>query len=69
MLCEPQMGKRGLYNTLSIKRDFLLSRTYMNFLQFADGKNSLEEISRQIKIDIKTTKKIFYKLKKYNLIR
>ena len=41
----------------------------MNFLQFADGKNSLEEISRQIKIDIKITKKIFYKLKKYNLIR
>ena len=69
VLCEPQMGKRGLYNTLSIKRDFLLSRTYMNFLQFADGKNSLEEISRQIKIDIKITKKIFYKLKKYNLIR
>ncbi len=69
VLCEPQMGKRGLYNTLSIKRDFLLSRSYMNFLQFADGKNSLEEISRQIKIDIKITKKIFYKLKKYNLIR
>ena len=45
ILCEPQMGKRGLYPTLSTKNKKTISRNYMDFLQYADGKSSLERIS------------------------
>jgi aminopeptidase-like protein len=57
-MCEPQMGKRGLYSTLSIKNENKLTESYMNFLQYADGTNSLENISNLIKLDLKSVKKI-----------
>ena len=38
------MGKRGLYPTLSTKKEHKLTSGYMNFLQYADGTNSLEKI-------------------------
>jgi aminopeptidase-like protein len=58
IMCEPQMGKRGLYSTLSIKNENKLTESYMNFLQYADGTNSLENISNLIKLDLKSVKKI-----------
>jgi aminopeptidase-like protein len=66
-LCEPQMGKRGLYPTISIKKNNS-SKNYMNFLQYADGNNTLEKISKIIKLKLDTTKKIFFKLKKKKLV-
>ena len=69
-LCEPNLGKRGLYNTLSsreIKYESL-SRKILDFLQYADGTNSLKEIARQIKLPINKTKYLFYLLKKNKLI-
>jgi aminopeptidase-like protein len=66
-LCEPQMGKRGLYPTISIKKNNS-SKNYMNFLQYADGNNSLEKISKIIKLKLDTTKKIFFRLKKKKLV-
>merc|ERR1711991_470282 len=45
ILCEPQMSKRGLYPSLSRKNEGKLSEHFMNFLQYADGTNSLEKIS------------------------
>ena len=35
----------------------------MNFLQYSDGKNSLEEISKMIKLNHTKTKKIYHLLK------
>ena len=67
VLCEPQMGKRGLYPTLSTKKDKKLTGDYMNFLQYADGFNSLEKISNLIKLDLKSVKKINLILKKNKL--
>lgn len=48
-LCEPHLGKRNLYPTLS--RHFLKHpvRNIMNFLTYSDGKNDLEKISSYIK--------------------
>ena len=40
--CEPQMGKRGLYNTLSRKGDYKERRTMMDILGYADGRDLLE---------------------------
>ena len=68
ILCEPQMGKRGLYPTLSTKEDNYMTRKYMDFLQYADGKSSIEQISKIIKTNLSTTKKIYVILKKKNLI-
>lgn len=50
MLCEPQLGKRGLYPGLSTKkRDPDLKKT-MDFLSHCDGKHSLFEIAEKIDV-------------------
>ena len=66
--CEPFMTKRNLYPTLSKKQKNELTQKYMDFLQYADGTNSLEKIGNLIKSNLKSTKKIFYILKKNKLL-
>jgi aminopeptidase-like protein len=69
VLCEPQMGKRGLTNNLSTKQG--RSQNYkniQNFLQYADRKNCLTMISKLIKVDLKSTKRVFKQLLKHDLI-
>ena len=63
------MTKRNLNPTLSRhnnKTKYLAN--VMNFLQYADGKNDLCDISLLININKKKTLKLFNKLKKHNLI-
>ena len=67
IVCEPQMGKRGLYPSLSIKKNEKLSKSYMNFLQYSDGTNSLEKISKLIKLDLRSVKRIHKILNKHGL--
>jgi aminopeptidase-like protein len=45
ILCEPQLGKRGLYPLLSTKKSSLQVRIMMNLISFCDGNNSLLEIA------------------------
>ena len=40
----------------------------MDFLQYADGTNSLERISNIIKVNLNSVKKIYNILYRYNLI-
>jgi len=68
ILCEPQMNKRGLYPTLSIKNKINTTKNYMDFLQYADGKNDLNEISKILKLNKNNIFKIYIKLKKLRLI-
>ena len=69
ILCEPQMGKRGLYRTLSIKKTKNKNVVnYMSFLQYADGKNDLSEIAKNLNLSLYETKKILNILKKEKLI-
>ncbi len=68
ILCEPQMGKRGLYPTLSSKKQNKITKSYMDFLQYADGKNDIENISDLIKINLNSAKKIYNVLKRNKLI-
>ena len=68
VLCEPQMGKRGLYPTLSTKYGKKITKNYMSFLQYSDGRNDLQDISHILKINMTLTKQIYFKLKKHNLI-
>jgi len=71
ILCEPQMGRRGLYPTLStLKPRNQIINDYMDFLQYVDGKNSLEKISTILNKRLSYIKKIYKKLKKkINLLK
>jgi aminopeptidase-like protein len=46
--CEPQLGKRGLYPTVSRKGVYDEVKTLTNMLAYFDGKNDLIEISNII---------------------
>jgi aminopeptidase-like protein len=68
IMCEPQMGKRGLYPVLSTKNKNKLTKKYLDFLQYADGTNSLEKISNLIKLELNSVKKINKVLFNNNLL-
>ena len=68
ILCEPQMSKKGLYSILN-RKDKLNYIDLKNFIQYADGKNDLDSISKYIKLNIRTTKKICKILLMHKLIR
>ena len=68
-LCEPNMGKRGLYPTISKKENNNQdTRNLMNFIQYSDGYNSIKEISKLIRLPRQKTKKIYYILKKHKIL-
>ncbi len=48
-LCEPQLGKRGLYPTASIKGSAMHLRNMMNVLGYADGTLNLLQLAEKIK--------------------
>ena len=68
VLCEPQMGNRGLYPTLSTKGGYDEVRLMMNFISFCDGKNSLLEIAESLNIPIWNLYDVVDKLESHNLI-
>lgn len=47
-LCEPQLGKRGLYPTVSKKGSYDAVKALTDFIAYADGTNDLLEISNII---------------------
>jgi aminopeptidase-like protein len=49
VLGEPQLGKRGLYPTLSRQGSMANVQSRMDFLSYADGRTSLFEISKIVK--------------------
>ena len=69
ILCEPQMSKRGMYPTISRNKQDITTKTYMNFLQYADGKNSLKKISKLINISEDMAVKVYSRLKKKKLLK
>ena len=50
--CEPQLGKRGLYPTVSQKGGTNGVKNMMNFLAYADGTNDLIDISNLIGVPV-----------------
>jgi len=52
VLCEPQLGKRGLYPTISTKESGKSVRLMMNLITWSDGKNSLIEIANKCGVPV-----------------
>ena len=69
VLCEPQMGKRGLYPTLSTKKGNKEVKLMMNFISLCDGKSSLLDIAEGLNVPIWDLYDLANKLENYKLIR
>ena len=67
ILCEPQMGKRQLYHSISIKNSHS-TKDLMNVLTYSDGNNSIIDIANLCKLDLKKVKYFIKILKNYKLI-
>jgi len=68
-ICEPNLGRRGLYNLLGVRTKNFKSQKILDFLQYCDGSNNLNEISKLIKVSLSETKKIYKILKNKKLIK
>lgn len=68
VLGEPQLGKRGLYPTISQKGSYDEVTTMMNFITYSDGKNDLFDISEIIGVPPYKLISIAEKLVKHNLM-
>ena len=69
VICEPKMDKRGLYSyTSTLNKSFKFQRKLIDFLMYSDGKNSVEEISRKINLDLTITNKLLKILLKNKLV-
>ena len=68
ILCEPFLTKYNLYETLSINNK-KFSKDIMNFLQYCDGQNTLDDIATKINLKLSKVKKINVILLKAKLIK
>lgn len=68
-LCEPQLGKRGLYPTVSQKGSYDKVVAMRDFIAFADGKNDLIDISNRINCSVEVLIPIIDKLVLEGLIK
>ncbi len=69
VFCEPQMGKRGLYPTLSTKNSVEQVRLMMDFISLCDGKTSLLDIAERLGVPVWDLYELVDKLESHNLIQ
>jgi len=69
VLGEPQLGRRGLYPTISQKKSADEVKAMMDLLTYADGKKDLIEIADMIDIPIKQLGEIAQRLIAHGLIQ
>ena len=69
VLCEPQLGKRGLYPTTSQKGSYDKVKAMVDFIAYADGKTDLIDISNKILVPIGELITVVKKLKVNNVIK
>lgn len=67
-LCEPQLGKRGLYPTISKKGSYDPVKTLTNFIAYADGRGDLVDISNRIHVSIEELIPVIDKLTECGLL-
>jgi aminopeptidase-like protein len=67
-LCEPQLGKRGLYPTLSTLESARIVQKMLNVITYSDGSRSLLEIADYIGAPIWDVHEICKDLQKHELL-
>ena len=68
IMCEPQMGQRGLYPTLSTKQSTKKVKLMMDLISLCDGKNSLLQIAEILNVPIWNLYELIDILKCHDLI-
>lgn len=68
-LCEPQLGKRGLYPAVSQKGNYDDVKAMLDFIAYADGRNDLIDISNRIGVSVETLIPIVEKLEQQGLLQ
>ena len=68
VLCEPQLGKRGLYPNTSTKASGARVRNQMNVISYLDGKLDLLQIADKCQIPYTEVQAIIERLKSAELI-
>lgn len=67
-LCEPQLGKRGMYPTVSRKGAYDVVKSMVDFIAYADGKRDLIAVSDLIRVPIDQLIPIINKLTEADLL-
>ncbi len=67
-LCEPQLGKRGLYYSICTKENMDSVENMMNFMTYTDGNNDMIDISNKINVNLEEIYEYADKFLKANLI-
>ena len=67
-LCEPQLGKRGLYPSVSKKGAYDAVKSLVNFIAYADGEKDLIDISNIIGVPISQLIPVIAKLTEADLL-
>ena len=65
---EPQLGKRGLYPTISHKGGYDEVTAMMNFITYADGTNDIVDISDIMGVPVRDLVKVAEKLRENGLV-
>ena len=69
VLCEPQLGRRGLYPTLSAKNSAKIVKAMTNLIAYADGKRDLLDIADLVGEPFWTLDEICSRLEGDNLLQ
>lgn len=67
-LCEPQLGKRGMYPSVSQKGSYDAVKSMVDFIAYADGKRDLIEISNTIQVPVDHLIPVIVKLTEADLL-
>lgn len=66
IFCEPNLGKRGLYHTLSTANDIPLA---CNFLAYCDGKNDIIDIAEILNMQAYEIQDLLKKILEFKLLK
>ncbi|MCF0115600.1 MAG: DUF4910 domain-containing protein, partial [Erysipelotrichaceae bacterium] len=67
-ICEPQLGKRGLYPTISRKDNVNNVNVIRNFVSYTNGKRDMIDISNELHVPVEDLHQIAGKLLAHDLL-
>ena len=68
-LCEPMLGKRGMYNSLSKVGSAVSSQNLLNCIAYCDGSNSIYDLAEILSLSVSEVREIVEQLINLDLIK